>query len=246
MNIQERLSQINNEHYDDQSTITSDDISQLNDDYQSGEILAVADKVADWVRQKKYGKDVRGALAFWTVVLAKLTDTTRTNENQFELGIGNRQDQLEGRQTDIENQFKTVQQGATQDDEVKTARSSKVYGDFKVLDDRIENIEQLMSQSLPAGFSVTIQHNMDRIPAISAQYYEYAVGTEPSGLGKGPDKSFGGINYKNVPLIADTSDANKCVISMPKSYTLSGSPVQKPDGNWYLTDGYKTIQFILS
>lgn len=245
MKLEDKLKEVNSSVYIDPKHITDEDVQQLVDQFNAGNIMQPANTLSDWLSQKLYGHDVRNSLAFWTVIMATIADLMRTDETTFKRLLGDRQDQVEGRQTSIEQDFKTVQQGATDDTEVKTARNSKKYGSFTVLDDRLENIEQILAQKVPGGYSVIIKHNLGRNPTVKAQYYEYAIGTEPDGLGTGPEGSFGGINYTDVPVEVQYIDANTTIINMPQNYHMDNPAELEPDGNWYISQDYRTIQLQL-
>lgn len=243
---QSKLQNIKNLSYRDAEHISDKDISKLTADFNKGNIMDSANTLATWLAEKMYGKDVRQSLAFWTIMTATFTDLMRTDEAQFKQVVGDRQDQVEERQTSIEQDFKTVQQGATDDMEVKTARNSKLFGVFDVLDDRFENLEQIVAQKVPSGYSVSIGHDLGRNPKATAQYFEYAIGTEPDGFGAGPEGSFGGTGYKDVPVEVQYVDANTCIVNMPKDYQMDNPPEKKPDGNWYIIQDYKTIKIKLA
>lgn len=95
------------------------------------------------------------------------------------------------------------------------------------------------------NFDVLLEHNLNTNPKVQVQYYEYAIGTEPKGLGAGPSSSFGGINYKNVAVTVDYPDVNSCVVHLPAQYQMAGQ-IKQIYGAWYLIDGYKTLKFILT
>jgi hypothetical protein len=220
-------------------------VQKLVDKFNEGNIMDPANTLSNWLSQKIYGHDVRNSLAFWTIIMATVADLMRTDENTFKRLLGDRQYQVEQRQTNVEQDFKTVQQGATDDTEVKTARNSEKFGPFDVLDDRLENIEQILAQKVPGDYSVVIKHGLGRNPTVTAQYYEYALGTEPDGLGTGPEGSFGGTGYIDVPVEVQYTDANTAVINMPKNYAMDNPAELKLDGNWYINQSYKTIQLQL-
>lgn len=94
-------------------------------------------------------------------------------------------------------------------------------------------------------FDLTIEHNLNAQPKVTVQYYEYAIGTEPKGLGTGPSGSFGGINYKNVAVTVDYPNVNSCIVHLPAQYQLTGQ-IKQIYGAWYLIDGYKTLKFQLT
>lgn len=241
-----RLKEIKSVSYQDAEHISDKDINKLVDSFNKGNVMEPANTLANWLAKKMYGKDVRQSLAFWTIMTATFADLMQTDEAQFKQRLGDRQDQVEERQSSVERDFKAVQQGATDDTEVKTARNSNSYGEFPVLDDRLENIEQILAQKLPGGYSVTIQHNLGRNPVVKAQYYEYAIGTETNGFGTGPEKSFGGTGYKDIPVETQYADSNTVIVNMPQDYHMDNPPEKKPDGNWYIIQDQKTIQIKLS
>nr|WP_225440802.1 hypothetical protein [Ligilactobacillus agilis] len=198
-----------------------------------------------------YGNDVREALAQWTIFTAKIAEYLVNDEAAFKLDVLRtkndlvaRQTQVESRQTDLENAFKSVISNATKDSEVILARSSSRYGAYLTLDDRIEYLEQLIGTYVPSGFTVTIKHNQNRNPDVKVRYYEYALGTEPDGIGTGPKGSFGGTNNVDVPTTVEYKDANTVLVHLPTNYRLTGAPIFEQD-KWRLIDGYKTLSFDL-
>lgn len=237
--------------YRDNTPITAEDVESLSKVISVGNVDQVALQVAKWLREKMYGNDVREALAQWTIFTAKIAEYLVNDEAAFKLDVLRtkndlvaRQTQVEGRQTDLENAFKSVISNATKDSEVILARSSTRYGDFKTVDDRIEYIEQLLGTYVPSGFTVTIKHNQNRNPNVKVRYYEYALGTEPDGIGLGPKGSFGGINNRDVPATVEYQDANTLLVHLPTNYQLEGKPVFELD-KWRLIDGYKALSFDL-
>lgn len=95
-----------------------------------------------------------------------------------------------------------------------------------------------------ANFDVLIEHNLSTYPTVTVQYYEYAIGTEPKGLGTGPTNSFGGINYSLVDVTVDYPNLNSCIVHLPAQFQLSGQP-KLIENSWYLIDGFKTLRFDL-
>lgn len=237
--------------YRDNTPITAEDIESLSKVISVGNVDQVALQVAKWLREKMYGNDVREALAQWTIFTAKITEYLFNDEAAFKLEVlrtkndlVTRQTQVEGRQTDLENAFKSVIANATKDSEVILARSSSRYGAYLTLDDRIEYLEQLIGTYVPSGFTVTIKHNQNRNPDVKVRYYEYALGTEPDGIGTGPKGSFGGTNNVDVPATVEYKDANTVLVHLPTNYRLTGAPIFEQD-KWRLIDGYKTLSFDL-
>lgn len=237
--------------YRDNTPITAEDVESLSKVISVGNVDQVALQVAKWLREKMYGNDVREALAQWTIFTAKIAEYLFNDEAAFKLEVlrtkndlVTRQTQVESRQTDLENAFKSVISNATKDSEVILARSSSRYGAYLTLDDRIEYLEQLIGTYVPSGFTVTIKHNQNRNPDVKVRYYEYALGTEPDGIGTGPKGSFGGTNNVDVPATVEYKDANTVLVHLPTNYRLTGAPIFEQD-KWRLIDGYKTLSFDL-
>ena len=237
--------------YRDNTPITANDLEQLKHDISVGNVEKVAQTVATWVREKMYGKDVRETLAQWALYNAKIAEYLINDEqafkramNDLKIELNNRQGQVESRQTDLEKQFLQVIANATKDSEVILARDSNLYGAYTTLDNRLEHIESLLASYVPNGFTVTIKHNQNRNPNVKVRYYEYALGTEPQGIGTGPKGSFGGINNRDVPATVEYQDANTLLVHLPTNYQLSGRPIFESD-KWRLIDGYKVLSFDL-
>lgn len=237
--------------YRDNIPITAEDVESLSKIISVGNVDQVSLQVAKWLREKMYGNDVREALAQWTIFTAKIAEYLVNDEAAFKLDVLRtkndlvaRQTQVESRQTDLENAFKSVISNATKDSEVILARSSSRYGAYLTLDDRIEYLEQLIGTYVPSGFTVTIKHNQNRNPDVKVRYYEYALGTEPDGIGTGPKGSFGGTNNVDVPTTVEYKDANTVLVHLPTNYRLTGAPIFEQD-KWRLIDGYKTLSFDL-
>lgn len=237
--------------YRDNTPITAEDVESLSKIISVGNVDQVALQVAKWLREKMYGDDVREALAQWTIFTAKIAEYLVNDEAAFKLDVLRtkndlvaRQTQVESRQTDLENAFKSVISNATKDSEVILARSSSRYGAYSTLDDRIEYLEQLIGTYVPSGFTVTINHNQNRNPDVKVRYYEYALGTEPDGIGTGPKGSFGGTNNIDVPATVEYKDANTVLVHLPTNYRLTGAPIFEQD-KWRLIDGYKALSFDL-
>ena len=246
----------------DDTEISNAEIDRIKDFMKKGDIDGAASIVATFIVSKMYGRQVRKSLALWVFVTQYVVDLIRQDEENFKNAINkdiaafkqlvrdfgyrlqDRMVQLEYRQNDIEDQFKHNVGQLTADNEVVLARNSSRFGNFHVLDDRLEHIESLIYQYVPTGFSVTIKHNQNRNPLVAIRYYEFAIGTEPAGLGTGPSNTFGGVNYKNVIGQVQYVDSNTVVINLPLDYA-SNEPIKYKYGYWYLIDGFKTLRFDL-
>lgn len=232
------------EDYRDSTHIPED--NEFKADIQKGTLDGKAALLAKWIRQKQWGRDVREALALFVEWI-----TVKFNAVSFKVqNVLNRQDAVEKRQTDVENQLNDFVAASTDPKtdtglEVIQARDSSVYGKFPTLDARLESLEQALSTMVPVGFTVKIQHDLGRNPTITAEYYEYAIGTEPDGFATGPSGTFCGTLPKQLEIKVNYIDGNNCEVTMPKGYAFNGIVSQGPDGYWYLTEGYKTVRFTL-
>lgn len=208
-----------------------------------------AKKLATWLRTKMYGRDVRESLALWTEFAGKVSDYLLKSYNSLEYQLDTRQTDVEKRQTELEEQFKQVISNATVDSEVILARDDTVNKQqFSTLEDRLNWMTTQLSSYVPTGFKVTIKHNLGRFPSNhEALYYEWAMGSEPNGLGATPDGTLGARNIEPINVSIQNTDANTTVINMPLKYQFSDvTPTKECDGNWYLADSYKTIRIKLN
>ncbi|WKF86030.1 hypothetical protein [Lacticaseibacillus pantheris] len=214
-------------------------------------IQSLAAQAATDIRHKMYGHDVREALARWVEIGLQLwsamDDDWDTNKSDMTLKAADQDRKISSisdQQSDIAKQFEQVIAGATKDSEVILARSSEDYGDFGTLDSRLENIESMLATQVPAGYSVTIKHGLNRNPDVSVYYYEDAIGTEPDGLGTA--KSFGGTSPIALTASVTYTDSNTVMIGLPAAYALSGTVAYQPgDRCWYLIDGNRILKFDL-
>lgn len=222
-------------------------------EYDPENVKPLAQQLAAFLRTKMYGKDVRETLARWIEINLAALEFLRDDQQTFKVdltgkqtAVTNRQGDVEKRQTSLEKQFLDVIANATTNSEVINARDSNIYGPFGVLDLRLENIEQALALLAPTGYTVTINHGLGRNPTVTVVYYEYALGTEPNGLGTGPEGTFGGTPSKTLESTVSYPDANTAKIDLPVGFKLTGDPVFQPaDNRWYIIDGYRTLRFDL-
>ena len=207
-------------------------------------------KIAQFIRTKAYGVDVRESLAQWVEVNLAVLRYINDDETAFKIDMQNKQDGVEDRQTQVEgtmsdvvDQFKAVISNVTKDSEVVLARDSVRFGDYTVLDDRLEYIESWLAAHVPAGFHVSIKHNQNRQPKVVVHYYEYAIGTEDHGFGTGP-YGLGETSTQTISCTVDYRDDDTAVINLPLAYALTGIVTYKA-GYWYLIDGHKILRFDL-
>jgi len=219
-------------------------------EYTPDNIQPIAIELAKFIRTKMYGTDVRESLARWIEIMLAVQTYINDDETAFKVDIQNKQDGVEDRQTQVEgtmsdvvDQFKAVISNVTKDSEVALARDSVRFGDYTVLDDRLEYIESWLAAHVPAGFHVSIKHNQNRQPKVVVHYYEYAIGTETHGLGTGP-YGLGETSTQTISCTVDYLDDDTAVINLPLAYALTGI-VTYNGGYWYLIDGYKTLRFDL-
>lgn len=219
-------------------------------EYTPSTIQPIAIELAKFIRTKTNGADVRESLARWIEIMLAVQTYINEDETAFKTELQNKQESVEARQTevektmsDVEDQFKSVIANATKDSEVILARNSSHYGNYTVLDDRLEYMESLLVANVPVGFDVTIKHNQNRQPKVVVHYYEYAIGTEPDGFGTGPH-GLGESTVQTISAKVDYLDDDTCIVHLPLSYALTGVATYK-DSYWYLIDGYKTLRFDL-
>lgn len=219
-------------------------------EYTPSNIQPIAIELAKFIRTKMHGVDVRESLARWIEVMLAVQTYINEDETAFKIDLQNRQEGVEDRQTQVEgtmsdvlDQFKTVIANSTKDSEVILGRDSSRFGNFTVLDDRLEYMESLLAAYVPAGFNVTIKHNQNRQPKVVVHYYEYAIGTEDDGFGTGP-YGLGESAVQTISAQVDYPDDDTCIVHLPLSYALTGVVTYKA-GYWYLIDGHKTLRFDL-
>lgn len=217
----------------------------------SSDLLNKAQANADQLSNKMYGKDVRKSLAQWILLGGYMYNQGVLTLEQFQAALNSfedtmeyRQGNVEKRQTNVEDEFKAVIANATVDSELIDARNSTIYGKYPTLDRRLENIERMLSMSIPSGYLVTINHGLGRNPNVTVSYYEDAIGTEVGGLGKAA--IFGGTNAKFLASTDSYVDANIVKIELPAGFALHGYPVYQPaDRCWYIIDGNRILKFDL-
>jgi len=219
-------------YYRDSTHIDGED-----EEIKEGIVDSKSQQLANWVRQKKWGIDVREAIArtveWFSVLYNRIKDIVDKNTA--------RQDDVEARQQGLESQFKDVIHNTTTDSEVILARDSGKFGKFEVLDERLEYIENLLYEWAPTGFKVSIKHTLNRQPIVNCYYYEDAIGTEKNGLGT--SGRFGGSAPISVPINCIYKD--KLVeISLPAKYKQAGV-WSYVDNKALLIDENKTLNFVL-
>lgn len=213
-------------------------LDKLEEEIQTGVIDQLFQKYALWVRTKMFRTQVRETIArmgeYTSVIFNKLKDICEHTEK--------RQSEVEKRQTSLEERYKDVLANATADSEVIDARDSETYGKFSVLDDRLENIEQLLSIYVPAGFDVEINHNLGVNPQVFVFTWLYGLGVVP--LGTEPNGLFGGTAKESVPCQVVHNDSNECVVSIPFKYVTDGE-IKLVEENKYLLIDYENKRSIM-
>lgn len=219
-------------------------------EYTPDNIKPIAIELSKFIRTKMYGADVRESLARWIDIMLAVQTYINYDETAFKIDMQNKQDGVEDRQTQVEgtmsdvvDQFKAVISNVTKDSEVALARDSVRFGNYTVLDDRLEYIESWLAAHVPSGFNVLIKHNQNRQPKVVVHYYEYAIGTEAHGLGSGP-YGLGETSTQTISCNVGYIDDDTASIHLPLAYALKGDVTYK-NGSWYLIDGYKTLKFDL-
>lgn len=206
------------------------DVEEIEEAIKFGVVDPLTQKYALWVRTKMWRRHVREAIArmseYSSVLFNRIKEIAEKTEK--------RQTQVEQRQTKIEDQFRAVQQDATIDSELINARNSELYGKFPVLDDRLENIEQLLVKFLPIGFDVTINHALGVQPEINVRTWTHGIGvmnlgTEPTGL-------FGGSASQSIPCQVMHIGANESIVSLPVEYKNEAKLVMLDELHYMMLD----------
>lgn len=214
------------------------DVPEIADEIKNGVVGNVEQGVASWIRNEMGRKHVREALArsveYFSVLFNKQKAIIDSNTAK--------QNNIEQRQSKLERDFITRISNATVNSEVINARQSDVYGQFNVLDLRVENIESIMSNFVPSGFIVKINHNLNKNPTVTVKKYDWAIGTETNGFDTAPDGLFGGGAIEIVPtnLIYDDGIV---YVHMPLVYKQNGKFILKSDTELLLIDGTHTLNF---
>lgn len=214
------------------------DVEEIEEAIKFGVIDPLTQKYALWVRTKMWRRHVREAIA-------RISEYSSVLFNQIK-GIAEktekRQTLVEQRQTKIENQFRAVQQNATVDSELINARNSELYGKFPVLDDRLENIEQLLVKFLPIGFDVTIKHSLGVQPEINVRTWTHGIGvmnlgTEPAGL-------FGGSASQSIPSQVTQNGASESIVSLPIEYKTDAELIMLDELHYMMINEEKCSSII--
>lgn len=209
----------------------TDEPSYIDEGAKDGYILELSENM--WT--KASSKAVRKIIylfmrwcAYWVLKLQAWVDKTN-----------GRQDDVEKRQNGLENQFKDVLANATTDSEVINARDSQAFGKFTVLDDRIENIEKLLSGFVPQGVEITIERTMDTLPKIYVDTWDYGIGMV--GLGEEPTGLFGGTTPEIIQSRIVSWTNNKLIIQVPLDYEKFAFDNRPSDDEYLLFNGTKSL-----
>ncbi|MGX7244755.1 hypothetical protein ACWOC1_07875 [Enterococcus quebecensis] len=206
------------------------DVEEIEEAIKFGVIDPLTQKYALWVRTKMWRRHVRESIAriseYSSVLFNRIKEIAEKTEK--------RQTQVEQRQTKIEDQFRDVQQNATVDSEVINARNSDIYGKFPVLDDRLENIEQLLVKFLPVGFDVTINHELGLQPEINVRTWTHGIGVMK--LGTEPEGLFGGSASQSIPSQVTHIDSRTSIISLPIDYKTDAKMIMLDDLHYLIID----------
>lgn len=220
-----------NKYLTDFEDFNTDEPSYIDEGAKDGYILELSENM--WT--KASSKAVRKIIylfmrwcAYWVLKLQAWVDKTN-----------GRQDDVEKRQNGLENQFKDVLANATTDSEVINARDSQAFGKFTVLDDRIENIEKLLSGFVPQGVEITIERTMDTLPKIYVDTWDYGIGMV--GLGEEPTGLFGGTTPEIIQSRIVSWTNNKLIIQVPLDYEKYVFDNRPSDDEYLLFNGTKSL-----
>ena len=229
-------------------------------------LIAAGKKNAVQMATKMGGPDVRETMAQMMTLMADLVAQNIISLKQAVTILGQYQDHTDARVADVEQRQtasetkvtdtlkdmtdKAAETGEGYGPEVVDARHSDIYGkDYDTVGEHIRAIEAAIAPYIAStSATATIPVNLGRQVPISVSYYEYALGTEPDGLGTGP-YGLGGSEPQDVPYIAVTwTDSNTAQVALPVTYkdvVATGTLKAMANGSsWTLTAGYKTLRFV--
>ena len=213
-------------------------LPEIDDEIKNGVVGNVEQGIASWIRNKMGRKHVREALA-------RSVEYSSVLFNKLEVIIDSdtaKQNNVEQRQSKLEREFITRISNATVNSEVINARRSDVYGQFNILDLRVENIEEIISNFVPSGFIVKITHNLNRNPTVTVKKYDWAIGTETDGFDTAPNGLFGGGAIETVPTNLIYA-SGVVYVHMPLVYKQGGEFILQSDKELLLIDGIHTLNF---
>lgn len=95
------------------------------------------------------------------------------------------------------------------------------------------------------GPTVTIKHGLGKGVSVAVSYYEYAIGTEPDGLGTAPT-GLGGSDPETITPTAISYTDDSVAVELPLTWIPTGSPIKQSDCNYYLITGFRTLRFTIS
>lgn len=215
------------------------DVDEVQDEIKSGVIDPISQAFASWIRTKMYRRHVRESLARMMEYTSVLFNKIKAiSEN-----TAKRQSDVEKRQTNVEEQFKDVLANTTVDSEVINARDSDKFGKFKVLDERIEYLENIIASVIPVGFDVIISHDLGAQPEVNVRTWTYGIGVLP--LGTETEGLFGGTASKSVQCSVKHVNASECVVTIPLDFKTDAIPVKITDYKYLIIDEktYRSIVF---
>ena len=214
------------------------DLPEIDDEIKNGIVGNVEQGIASWIRNEMGRKHVREALArsveYFSALFNKLEVIIDSNTAK--------QNNVEQRQSKLERDFITRISNATVNSEVINARQSDIYGQFNILDLRVENIEKIMANFVPSGFIVKINHNLNRNPTVTVKKYDWAIGTETDGFDTAPNGLFGGGAVETVPTNLIYA-SGVVYVHMPLVYKQGGNFILQSDKELLLIDGTHTLNF---
>lgn len=215
---------------------------------------------AQYIATKEDLIDMRAAFAQSLLALFYMMQNTVDSLRKYDDSNTHFTTDLTGRTTAVEKRM-TVQEATYTDlitkltdeaggdgaAEVIAARTNAIYGEQASLKALLDLIAQKLADIDPNGWTFNITHGLGRNPTnVAVASYSWAIGTEPNGLGTGPDDTFGGTAITSVTPQLSYPDANTIMIGIPISYKLDGDWEQHSDGAWYLIQDEKTLKVTIS
>ncbi|NVO88957.1 hypothetical protein HWN39_10750 [Lactobacillus rhamnosus] len=224
-------------HIDPNNDIKQSTLNMIIDD--------VAEELATWIREKKYGVDVRESLALF----AEWLDGRQNGVEKDFKDLGTRQTTVENRQTDAESNIEKVLKGLTDGShvdpaaEVIAARHSKLVGDYETLGLRLDDL-RVQPKWTPIG-------NIRCLPSTDGTYANIRafVSTYGAGVVQANTDIAGGTSLYPVEVglhWVDTDDVALQVDVRGVKQAIADFSMTKPQTAWqgeylYLTSGIYTL-----
>lgn len=131
-------------------------VPEIDKEISEGEKDAISVKLANWIRTKMYGLDVREAMARFILWISVLYHRILSITDK----LIKRQDDVEHKFDNLNDKFNDQIEGSTTDGEIIAARRSGISGKkYKLLGDRLDDMEEshFTLKEKEVGVLITLQ-----------------------------------------------------------------------------------------